>query len=84
MKLDSTEVVYILNHEKCGKCNNICYSGVGTSPFYCLNGEQLPKYMNRNSMVNCSNFSKRTRTSVIVPLNIDIKELETFFKVSKR
>jgi hypothetical protein len=66
--------IYILDHEKCGKCNNICYIGLLSHPFSCCDGTLLPKYVLRYFMSDCQNFDKRTKTSVIVPeLN---KELE--------
>lgn len=75
--LDKIEV-YILNHEKCGKCNKICYSGVDSHPFACYDGTTLPKYVLRNFMSECLNFSKRTNTSVIICPDF-VKKLELYF-----
>ncbi len=72
--------VYILEHEKCGKCSNIQYLG-GNRPFICSDGTLLLKYVNLNFMSNCSKFSRRTNNSVVIP-DFD-KEFELYCRILK-
>lgn len=74
--------LYILNHQKCGKCNNVYYVGEKNHPFSCYDGTLLPRYVILDFMSNCPNFSKRTKTSLILTSDTD-KEFELFCKVLK-